>query len=237
MLDLQVSQQHIRFVPGEEEEMEDRVQNLVQKACAVYLGVNGVTSLTDSSSFRSRQDLSYLGGSFEHLSTPGTTRVQYSPSGSRSAVDLGQSFLLMDASGTPSESPLAAPVARRGSMMGPFIGMQQMGQQSFMQNTTGTSIPPDYSNNSRYPPGLPDDLITYDRSPFHTSNSGPTAHNLFEMDFAGSSNFNSYSESGNIHVGDFHDPSADSLNHLMNAPEDGTQINLDDNWQYETAPQ
>jgi hypothetical protein len=237
MLDLQVRQQHIRFIQGEEEEMKDRVQNLVQKACAVYLGVNGVTSLTDSSSVRSRQDLSYLGGSFEHVSTPGTTRVQYSPSGSRSAVDLSQSFALMDASGTPTGSQLAAPVARRGSMMGPFIEMQQMGQQTFMQNSPGTSIQPEYSNHSRYPPGLPDDLITYDRSTFHTTNSGPAAHDLFEMGFPGSPNFNSYSESGNIHVGDYHDPAADPLNHLMNAPEDGTQINLDDNWQYETAPQ
>jgi hypothetical protein len=106
-----------------------------------------------------------------------------------------------------------------------------------MQKSTDESVPTKQSNQSNYPEYIPDDLIAYGGSPFYATNSGEAGRDLFEMGFGGT-DFNGIGQPGNIHGG-YNDPTAEALNQLMNALEDSTQHlnDLEDNWQYENAPQ
>jgi hypothetical protein len=139
MLDLQVSQSHISFLEGQEEVMKVRVETLAQKAIALFIGVNGVLSSTDSSSARSRQPTSLQSGSYVLLSTQPTSRGQHSPSESRSTITRSYGASL-DLSSTPTGGPYMH--RRSASSPGPtYLDVQPIAVNHYLHDSMNHSYP------------------------------------------------------------------------------------------------
>lgn len=123
--------------------MKERVEALVYQAFSIYLGLNGSPSVTNSSSSRSREQVSLLGGSFHHLSTPRTSRGQISSSGGRSTAAQSQAYS-MDVASSPAPVSMAPRSLSQGhptTMGPPFMSMPRMTAQSFGATTMQSSMP------------------------------------------------------------------------------------------------
>ncbi|KAH7418943.1 hypothetical protein BKA64DRAFT_698990 [Cadophora sp. MPI-SDFR-AT-0126] len=93
MLTHQVIQQNIRFEPGLEDEMRSRVENLVETAFSVFLGLEGLPSSTNTSSSRSAiPPTSYLSESYDNVSDPRRTNRWSSSTHSRSSIARSHGF-------------------------------------------------------------------------------------------------------------------------------------------------
>ncbi|KAG4425118.1 hypothetical protein IFR04_001685 [Cadophora malorum] len=119
MLTHQVNQQNIRFEPGLENEMRSRVENLVEKAFSVFIGLEGLPSSTSTSSSRSAlQPTSLLSGSYDNISDPRRTN-RWSSTPSRSSF--GRSHGFTDVQGSPPANPNMAVATHHAALPTQYI--------------------------------------------------------------------------------------------------------------------
>jgi hypothetical protein len=198
MLDLQVSQRHIRFQEGHEEEMKVRVEKLALKAISLFIGVNGGLSSTDSSSARSGHHTSLQGGSFVFVSNQPTSRGQHSPSESRSTItrSYGPST---DMSCTPT-----VPYMHRRSASSPgpsYLEVQPMAAGQYLHDSMNHSSTNETYESSDYP-RLAETVGALAGHNFSDSGHDLSHGALFPMN-VNSATFQSYHPAGNMEAEDF----------------------------------
>lgn len=184
MLNLKVSQQYIRFLEGQEDAMKTRVENLVYQAFSLYLGLNGSPSTTNSSSSGSGRQSSMLGGPFQHLSTPRTSRGQISSSGSRSTAAQSQAYS-MDVSSSPAAILMATRSLSQGHptrMAPPFIAMPRMPAQNYTPNTMQSPMPNEQPAHRGFHSTMTGNLDNFAGDPFVNNNLG-AGDGEWHMDF------------------------------------------------------
>jgi hypothetical protein len=194
MLDLQVSQRHIRFLEGSEDIMQTRVESLAQKAIALFIATSDMPSSTDSSSARSRHHTSLLSGSYAHLSTQPTSREHHSTSESQSTLARSYGFSA-DLSSTPTGAHMHD---RTASSSGPaYLDMQPIPSGDYSQHTMTSPLPNQRHDRSSYSVRLPESVEPFVSHDFNGQTMGQSAEHIFPIEFQNPS-FDNFNPSGNM---------------------------------------
>ena len=148
--------------------MKTRVETLVYQAFSIYLGLNGSPSTTNSSSSRSHQQVSMSDGSFQHLSTPSTSRGKISSSGTRSTAARSQAYSMDVASSPPaiSMAPRSLSQGHPTTMGPPFMAMAQMPAQNFGPNTMRSPLPTEQRRHRSFHSTMTNNLNGFPEGPF-----------------------------------------------------------------------
>lgn len=158
MLELQVRDQLIRFPEGFEHDMKARIEAIAQRAFELYVRINTVQSSRASTSSRSQPQSSLIGGSYDHVSIPGTT--DGSRSGSRS-LSINNQLQAIDMQSSVASTPLRTHSRDTGSSMRPPVmsTRQQMAQPNYVPTMSNhPQQGPEYSM------GYPNSIPTFSNS-------------------------------------------------------------------------
>lgn len=224
MLNHKVNQQYIRFLEGQEDEMKARVENLAYQTFSLLLGLNDSPSVTNSSSSRTRsgQQSSMLGGSYQHLLTPRTSRGQHSSSNSRSTAAQSEAYS-MDVASSPVAHPMAARSLSQGHpsrMPPPFSTMPRMPTQTFTPTTMPSPMPNEQQTHGGFHSTMPGTMENFNGDLFVDNGIG-AGSSQWDMDFnAGNPSFYGSHPAPNLNSASFVNIPRSPLDQILDPSED-----------------
>ncbi|KAH7343059.1 hypothetical protein BKA65DRAFT_552670 [Rhexocercosporidium sp. MPI-PUGE-AT-0058] len=217
MLRQKVKDHYIRFPPGMEDEMTEKVTSLAQQAFSIFTGLHAMGLSSNSSSSRSLQQTS-LGSSYE-LVNPRSIEGRHSSSASLSSTARSQAYSAdMQTSQTPN-SMVPNRRDRRNTMPPPppYLNMQQqMTPHNFMESTISVGMQSQHSAHQSFPVSMSNNIAAFGTGQFQDNALSSNSDEWYGVDFDGPpANFN-----GNQTAAGFVSLSGGQINQAMITPND-----------------
>jgi hypothetical protein len=188
------NQQNIRL----EEGMESRVVNAAKVAFEMWSRIyrsDRSSASTNSSSLVSQQLPSYLGGSWQHISTPGTGRHRLSTTTPSTGVQ-SQAFSMDIASSPTGSSMMMIRRSQRDNAVQGMVPSFEQPQSPYDQHAMGGGIPAEHRGHTGFPGGTMNSTVG---DPFTNNQMGAGNEQYYAMEYDNTGV--AFNDGGNAAVG------------------------------------